>query len=326
MKKILVVDNDIVFLELMADLLSKEGHKMATAGDGLSALDVLESYKPDVIFIDLVMPNIDGKRLCKIIRSRENLRDVFIIIISGAVAEQEIDIRELGADGFIPKSEFHEMAQNILTVLTQIDLVPSRYVSRELFGIKSVNSRATTKELLSAKRHFEIILETMSEGILEITSAGRIVYANPAALSLFRISEEDLLGVHLIDIFPKDIRKRVADLLSPTGAGETFISEDSPVKINEYQIAINILPIKNGSTSIAILNDVTGRKDDQGADLRAQIELEKEVKVRTAELAKAREQLKQEIAKRKRAEDEVKRLVRVLKNAISEVNTFNDTS
>jgi PAS domain S-box-containing protein len=286
----------------------------------------LESYQPDVIFIDLVMPNIDGKRLCKIIRSRENLRDVFIIIISGAVSEGEIDIEALGADGFIAKSEFHEMAQNILTVLTQINLAPSRYVSRELFGIKGVDSRAITTELLSAKRHFEIILETMSEGILEISSGGKIVYANPAALSLFNISEENLLGAHMGDVFPEDIRKRVDDLIRSTGSGETVTTEDSPLKINDHQIAINILPIKEGSTSIAILNDVTGRKADQGQDPDGQSELEKELKERTAELEEARDQLNQEIGRRKLAEDEVKRLVRVLKNAISEFNVLNISS
>ena len=181
-------------------------------------------------------------------------------------------------------------------------------------------------ELLSAKRHFEIILETMSEGILEITSRGKIVYANPAALSLLRTSEENLLGSYLIDIFPKDERTRVAQLLRSTEESETRMAGDSPVKINESKIAISILPIKNGSTLIAILNDVTERQDDQRTDLRTQIELEKEVEVRNDELAEAREELKHEIAKRKRAEEEVKRLVRVLKNAISEVDILNDTS
>ena len=69
--KILVVDNDQTILEFMHDLLSKEGHEVVTAKDGLSALDVLEAHTPDVVFFDLVMPNIDGKKLCKISGHRQ---------------------------------------------------------------------------------------------------------------------------------------------------------------------------------------------------------------------------------------------------------------
>ena len=58
-----------------------------TAEDGLSALEILKTYTPDVIFVDLVMPNIDGKRLCKIIRGKKELKDVYLIILSAVAAE-----------------------------------------------------------------------------------------------------------------------------------------------------------------------------------------------------------------------------------------------
>ena len=64
MKKILVVDNHPVMLKYMTTLLEKEGHQVKTAGDGLSALDILETYVPDAIFCDMVMPRIDGEKLC----------------------------------------------------------------------------------------------------------------------------------------------------------------------------------------------------------------------------------------------------------------------
>jgi CheY-like chemotaxis protein len=78
-KKILIVDNNPLILQLMTDLLKDEGYQVLTAEDGLSALDILRTYKPDVFFIDLVMPNIDGKKLCQIIRGMPELKDVFIV-------------------------------------------------------------------------------------------------------------------------------------------------------------------------------------------------------------------------------------------------------
>ena len=57
MKKILVVDNDIFFLKFIEELLVENGHQVVTAKDGLSALDILKTYTPDLIFVDIVMPN-----------------------------------------------------------------------------------------------------------------------------------------------------------------------------------------------------------------------------------------------------------------------------
>jgi len=59
-KKILVVDNHPVMLKFMTHLLEKEGHQVVTAESGLDALDILTTYAPDVVFTDLIMPNING--------------------------------------------------------------------------------------------------------------------------------------------------------------------------------------------------------------------------------------------------------------------------
>ena len=66
-KKILVVDNHPVILKFMTNLIKKHGHEVLTAEDGLSALAILKSYTPDVVFTDLLMPNISGEKLCLIL-------------------------------------------------------------------------------------------------------------------------------------------------------------------------------------------------------------------------------------------------------------------
>ncbi|MBW1614781.1 MAG: response regulator, partial [Deltaproteobacteria bacterium] len=57
-KKILVVDNNPVILKYMTNFLFKNGYQVLTAKDGLSALEILKTYTPDIIFVDLIMPNI----------------------------------------------------------------------------------------------------------------------------------------------------------------------------------------------------------------------------------------------------------------------------
>lgn len=64
---VLVVDNDPVFLKFATKVLSAEGYNVRATEDGLGALDSLKTFPADVVFIDYVMPNIDGKTLCKIL-------------------------------------------------------------------------------------------------------------------------------------------------------------------------------------------------------------------------------------------------------------------
>ena len=75
-KNVLVVDNNPVILKFMTNLLEEKGCQVQVAEDGLAGLDILESYVPDVIFADLVMPNISGDKLCRIIRKKPGLKGV----------------------------------------------------------------------------------------------------------------------------------------------------------------------------------------------------------------------------------------------------------
>ena len=124
MQKILVVDNHPVMLKFMENLLEARGFKVLTAQDGLSALDVLKTFTPDIMFIDLVMPNIDGENLCRIIRSMPEFRDVYLVILSAIAAEKKIDFEAIGANACIAKGPFDKMSEYILSILNQSELRP----------------------------------------------------------------------------------------------------------------------------------------------------------------------------------------------------------
>jgi PAS domain S-box-containing protein len=261
MKKILAVDNDMFILEFMQDLLSKEGYEVVCAEDGLSALDVLNSYSPDVIFTDLVMPNIDGKKLCRIVRDMERFGHVHIVVLSSILAEEGVDVEEWGVSAYISKGSFHEMKQHILSVMEQLEVEGPRGLSEEVIGLERGRPRVITEELLSRTRHLEIILESMSEGILEVTSEGRIVYANKAALLLFHLPEEKLLGAPVVGFFSENDWPRVGGLLEKLDKKPRVLGEEFSVGLNEYQVTLNVIPVSaNGPTAIVIVKDVTERK------------------------------------------------------------------
>jgi len=115
--KILVVENHRMMQKFMTTLLEKEGFEVKTAKDGISALDVLKTYTPDVIFIDLIMPNISGEKLCRIVHSMPRMKDAFLVILSAIAAEGELDFTWFGADACIAKRPLDKMSAHVLALL-----------------------------------------------------------------------------------------------------------------------------------------------------------------------------------------------------------------
>ena len=271
-KKILVVDNHPVMLKFMEKLLEKEKHHVVTAENGLAALDILNTFTPDVVFIDLVMPHISGEKLCQIIRSKPRFKDVYIIILSAIAAEREINITGFGANTCIAKGPLNKMAPHILLALEKSNQRSPAFLPDQIIGLEDVFPRHITTELLSIKRHFEVILKSMAEGILEITPEGRIVYANPAALSLIDLSENKLLGSNFTDLFQETDHQRVKSSLAAMDTQPQTLNEEVSLVRNSKQISISLLPLVDEEyrTIIIILNDVSERKRMEAQFLQAQ--------------------------------------------------------
>ncbi len=267
MRNILVVDDDKVFLMLMRRFLKEEGYQVKTAADGLDSLDILKTYIPDAIFVDLVMPNIGGRTLCKIIRGMEKFSNTPIILLSATSAEDLKDFSQLDANACIVKGIFTETSKNVLSVLNQSNLASCRCSPENVLGMNKVYPRRITEELLSIKRHFEIMFDRMLDGILEINLDGRIIFANSVVFSLIDISAKDLLGSNFVDLFSGDDYQRIFNLMKIPGSKLKTITDDAPVRLGRYQITLNIIPLSNkdNSTSIIILHDVTERKISEEA-------------------------------------------------------------
>jgi len=115
----------------------------------------------------------------------------------------------------------------------------------------------TTQELQAVKKESHTILEAISEGIFKITSEGKIVFANSAAVSLCNIPKQKLLGSILTGIFSEDSAQRVAELLkAPEGKSE-ISTVDSPLVLGEYLVKIKILGDTEEDTRVVILSDTT---------------------------------------------------------------------
>jgi two-component system cell cycle sensor histidine kinase/response regulator CckA len=271
-KKILVVDNHPVMLHFMTHLLEREGHQVMTAESGLDALDILTTYVPDVVFTDLIMPNINGEKLCQIIRRIPNLKEVYLIVLTAVAAEGEKSVGECGANLCIAKGPFDKMADHILTALNQMELKPSAPLTGQTVGLEGASPLQITEELLSIKKHFEATLRSMSEGILEITPGGRIIYANPVAISLTNMPEDKLIASNFTELFHDGDQQRVKNLFIARDTLPQTIPEENPVNLNGKQVSISIISVmdRDHKDTIVILKDVSDRKRIEAQLLHAQ--------------------------------------------------------
>ena len=261
MKKILVVDNHPVILEFMSKILSRAGFEVVTAQDGLSALDLMQTHTPDVMFIDLVMPNIDGKKLCHIIRRMPQFNHTRLIILSGIACEERINLDELGAEACIAKGNFAEMSRHVLALLGEDGSAGPVDAEAKMFGFDAFHPRAVTQELLAANRHFQLILESIAEGIVELNSEHRIIYANLTAKAIIGLADEKLLGEPFPMLFEASDQQVVRQKLRQLDNLPSAISEDAPVAMSGKKLAVKFVPIRGEASGIiAILNDISEKK------------------------------------------------------------------
>ena len=119
-KKILVVDDDVEIVELMVDVLVRDGRfDVKTASSGYDGGMMTQQFRPDLIILDYMLPDVNGNIVCQTIRRNPDFNDMKIIIVSGLINESEIqDLLDAGAETFIKKPfSISELVDQIATVL-----------------------------------------------------------------------------------------------------------------------------------------------------------------------------------------------------------------
>ena len=104
-RKILVVDDDLELVELITDVLDRDGRfEVRSVNNGFDAGMMVKDYKPDLIVLDVMLPDINGKEVCQRVRSDKTMDSVQIICISGMVEDDKVDgLRQAGANDFMRK-------------------------------------------------------------------------------------------------------------------------------------------------------------------------------------------------------------------------------
>lgn len=169
--RILVVDDQQLMREHMQKLLGREGYLLEFATNGVEALAQVEKFSPDLILLDVRMPEMDGYEVCRHLRANPHTADIPIIMVT-AFDDREARLKgiEAGADDFIPKP----------------------YDTLELRARVRTITRLNRYQRMNAERtKFQIIAERSANGYLFVNDQDEVVYANHHARLLLHLPDNN---------------------------------------------------------------------------------------------------------------------------------------
>ena len=109
-KRILVVDDEPDFVKAISIILESNNYEVTVSSDGQEGLNLARSTKPDLIVLDLMLPKMDGYKVCRFLKFDEKFREIPIIMLTARGQEEDKILgQQMGADAYIVKSEKPEV-------------------------------------------------------------------------------------------------------------------------------------------------------------------------------------------------------------------------
>ncbi len=117
-KKILIIDDDAGIIEVLTIILEGEGYEVKSVDDDSVVFETIRQFRPDLILLDIWMPGLGGKEICRRIRNEEEIKMTKVLFVSASVSIEQV-ASDCDADGFIEKP--FEMTTLLEKVAKQIN-------------------------------------------------------------------------------------------------------------------------------------------------------------------------------------------------------------
>ena len=174
-KKILIVEDEQDILQLVKHYLEKEGFRIIAAMSGLEALKKVKEDKPDLVVLDLMLPEMDGLEICKRLRSTPETAMLPIIILTAKAEESDTIVGlELGADDYVTKPFSPKaLVARVKALLRRIERAPTHNMGLYQYGVLAMN--LTRHEVRLGNK--EVPLTAKEFGLLEhlLRHPGRVL-------------------------------------------------------------------------------------------------------------------------------------------------------
>ncbi|HSF45601.1 MAG TPA: response regulator transcription factor [Chitinophagaceae bacterium] len=204
-KKILIADDEPDILEIVGYNLGNEGYEIVTARDGEDALQKSKAFKPDLIILDVMMPNKNGMEVCRLLRLNPDFQQTLIIFLT-AVSDEISQIKglEFGADDYISKP----VSPKVL--ISKVNSLFRRSTKNDDNKIIAINDLIIDPEqfiveykdqqIILAKKEFELLY-------LLASKPGRVFLRNEILSQIWGV--DVIVGDRTIDVHIRKIRQKL---------------------------------------------------------------------------------------------------------------------
>lgn len=217
--KILVVDDELDILEIISYNLKSAGYDTVTAKDGSEAIQKAKIFRPDLIMLDIMMPNKNGIDTCREIRKIPEFKDTMVLFLTALNDEKsEIDGLNMGADDYIAKpikpkllvSRINALFRRLHKTEEMQMQLGDLIIDREKFTVTYKG-----QEIILAKKEFELLQ-------LLASKPGRVFLRNEILNQVW--GTEVIVGDRTIDVHIRKIRQKIGiDLITTVkGVGYKF--------------------------------------------------------------------------------------------------------
>ncbi|WP_088894017.1 ATP-binding response regulator [Leptolyngbya ohadii] len=273
---ILIVDDTPANLNLLFDFLRDSGFKVLVAQSGKSALQKVEYAKPDLILLDILMPEMDGFETCRILKSQPSTRETPIIFMT-ALSDTEDKVKglQLGAVDYITKPFQQE------EVLARIQLhLNLRHLTRQVQEQNArleqeIQERIQAEETVRQREaQLRLITDALPLMIAYIDREHRYRFVNRGYEDWYQRSREELQTLHVCDLLGESLYQELLPKLKLALSGHSVTFEKSLPRDSDLRnLEINYIPDFDGQTvrgTYVLVQDVTERKQLERQLLRSQ--------------------------------------------------------
>ena len=259
---IVVADNDDLILEAIGELLRSKGYDVHLAHDGLEALQVIRKVKPDYLILDVVMPKLDGSRLCWMIRQDPALRDMPIIAFSSLSAQDFRHFPDLSADAYVAKGAIATAFQNILQAIAHLQAKGRTDIAGGIFGYDGSRPREVVAEMLMEIRHCANIIRALGPGTMELDRDGHILRVNAGACEILGRNETQLIGEPIASFCPSRDQETLLHLLGELAKVVQPERCRATVRFADLEIPVQLCAIIEDGicTGVLLIMESTGVK------------------------------------------------------------------
>lgn len=200
---ILIVDDVLDNLRLLRDTLQNAGYKVRSCTTGEMALRAIQAQTPDLILLDIQLPDFSGYEICRQIKAKPETAKIPIIFLSGLsnIIDKVQGFSFGGADYITKPFQIEEVLARVSTHLSIQQLRRSLEEKNQRLSQEIEEHKRTQEALFFEKELAQVTLSSIGDAVITTNTQGYITYLNPVAEYLTGWSDKEAQGLHLFEVF-----------------------------------------------------------------------------------------------------------------------------